>query len=165
MTDGSFELFGLIIIFSAQAKQLCLSAVIGFIIGLERAFRGKPASMRTFSTICAGSCLFTILSVEAIAGQNAVPHDVTRIAAQVVTGVGFLGGGVIFKTSDRIEGITTGALVWLAAAIGMACGFDRISLVIWSCLIGVLVHILSSLSYYFFSVRGGINGKKPVEEA
>lgn len=165
MTDSYFELFGLAILFSAQAKQLLLSAAIGFIIGFERALRGKPASMRTFSTICAGSCLFTILSVEANGGENALPHDVTRIAAQIVTGVGFLGGGVIFKTTDRIEGVTTGALVWLAAAIGMGCGFDRIALVLWACLIGILIHILSSISYYIFTVRGGINGRKPVEEA
>lgn len=165
MTDTSFEIFGMLIVYTAAAKQLSLSATIGFIIGLERAFRGKPASMRTFSTICAGSCLFTILSVQANGGENILPHDITRIAAQIVTGVGFLGGGVIFKTTDRIEGITTGALVWLAAAIGMACGFDQIALVLWACIIGVMVHILSSLSYYIFSVRGGINGKKPVEES
>ena len=153
MSDSTFEIFGLLIFFSAHAKELLLAAALGFVIGVERAFRGKPASMRTFSVISVGSCLYTILSVEAAGGAHALPHDVTRIAAQIVTGVGFLGGGVIFKTSDRIEGITTGALIWLTAAIGMACGFNQIDLVIWSFVIGVLVHGFSGFFHYLIDIR------------
>lgn len=145
MTDLIFEILGLTIFLSAHAQQLFLSALVGFVIGVERAWRGKPASMRTFSVISTGSCLFTILSIEAAGGAQALPHDVTRVAAQIVTGIGFLGGGVIFKTSDRIEGITTGALIWLTSAIGMACGFNQISLVGWACFIGIVFHGLSSL--------------------
>ena len=149
METSSFEIFGLLLIIPATAKQLALSALIGFVIGLERALRGKVASMRTFATICCGSCLFTILSIFGVSGENVpAPHDVTRVAAQIVTGIGFLGGGVIFKTTDRIEGITTGALIWLTAALGMACGFNQISIVFWSCLIGVVVHIFSSAVFW-----------------
>ena len=145
MEDSIYSLFGLMIVMPAAAKQLGLSALIGFVIGLERALRGKVASMRTFSTSCCGSCLFTILSISANGGGG---HDVTRVAAQIVTGIGFLGGGVIFKTTDRIEGITTGALIWLTSALGMACGFNQIAIVFWSCLFGILVHITSSAIFW-----------------
>lgn len=151
--DSSWVIFGLTLVMPAHAKQLILSALLGFVMGIERAWRGKAASMRTFSVICAGSCLFTILSVEAAGGARALPHDVTRVAAQIVTGVGFLGGGVIFKTSDRIEGITTGALIWLASAVGMACGFNQIDLVVWACVTGVIIHLLSTAFYHLFFSR------------
>ena len=153
MSDTVLTLLGFSLYFSAHGKQLVLAATLGFVVGVERALRGKPASMRTFSVISVGSCLFTILSVEAAGGAHTLPHDVTRIAAQVVTGVGFLGGGVIFKTTDRIEGITTGALIWLTAAIGMACGFNQIDLVVWAFLIGMTVQVLSTFCHGIFDAR------------
>lgn len=125
------------------AKQLFLAAIVGLIIGFDRAIRGKIASLRTFSMISVGSCLFTILSVDGVLGMPTVP-DVTRIAAQIVTGVGFLGGGVIFKTADRVEGITTAAMIWLTAALGMACGFNQVEAVYWAFAVGVAVHFLST---------------------
>ncbi len=141
--DSSIELGFTAIFFPATAKQFMLSALIGYMIGIERAWRGKVASLRTFSTICAGSCLFTMLSVHAMAGVVNPPHDITRIAAQIVTGIGFLGGGVIFRSGNRIEGVTTGALVWLTAAIGMACGFNQVALVGWVVVVGIFFHFLS----------------------
>ncbi len=166
MEDFLFEIAGHTFVFPAHGQQLLLSAFLGFIIGVERAWRGKPASMRTFSAICTGSCLFTILSVEAAGGARALPHDVTRVAAQIVTGVGFLGGGVIFKTSDRIEGITTGALIWLTSAMGMACGFNQTSLVLWTCVTGVLFHVMSTLFHHFLNApkyyqRGPLTTEPP----
>lgn len=80
-----------------DAKQVLYAALIGFIIGYERELKGKPASIRTFSIITIGSCLFTILSFKAARSINGAPFDVTRIAAQIVSGVGFLGAGVIFS--------------------------------------------------------------------
>ncbi len=156
--DSLFEVVGLSLFMPAEAKQFVFSALIGFLIGVERAWHGKAASLRTFSTICAGSCLFTILSVEAVGHgvgiASSVPqHDITRIAAQIVTGVGFLGGGVIFKSGGRIEGVTTGALVWLAAAIGMACGFNQIELVLWAVIIGVMMHFLSVVTHRAIAFR------------
>ena len=151
MEDLLVDFAGRTFLFPAHGQQLLLSAFLGFVIGIERAWRGKPASMRTFSAICTGSCLFTILSVEAAGGAKALPHDVTRVAAQIVTGVGFLGGGVIFKTSDRIEGITTGALIWLTSAIGMACGFNQGSLILWTCVTGVIFHGLSSAFHHMLN--------------
>lgn len=160
MTDSIIQLFGLELVILAAYKQIALAAFLGFIVGFERALRGKSVSMRTFSSICAGSCLFTVLSVEAIGGVNAATHDVTRIAAQIVTGIGFIGGGVIFKASDRIEGITTGSLVWLASAVGMACGFNQIGFVLVTFLVILVVHIASSLVYSIFHLeeRRGRNG-------
>ena len=128
-----------------EAKQLFVAGLLGLIIGLEREKRGKPASLKTFSMISVGSCLFTILSVQAAGGAHGSPYDMTRIAAQIVTGVGFLGAGVIFKTQDRIEGVTTAALIWLTAAIGMTCGFNRMNLVIWAFVVGVLMHTICLL--------------------
>lgn len=165
MDSEWIHVFGIPVFVSIQAKQLLLSSIVGFAIGVERAWRGKVASMRTFSTICCGSCLFTLLSVEAAGGASALPHDVTRIAAQIVTGIGFLGGGVIFKTSDRIEGITTGALIWLTAALGMACGFNQIAIVLWTCFIGLIIHVMSSVFYRIFALKRAKSLKSVVVEA
>ena len=151
--DSSIHIFWLTVIIPAYAKQVLLSGLIGLLIGLEREYRGKAASLRTFSTIALGSCLFTILSYEAIGGSAANKYDVTRIAAQIVSGIGFLGGGVIFKSTDRIEGVTTGALIWFSAAMGMACGYNQIRLVCWVLILGVALHLLILLLYriiYYF---------------
>lgn len=129
---------------SMEAYSIYYAALIGIVIGLEREVRGKNASIRTFSLISIGSCLFTLMSVKAGGSvASGDPYDLTRIAAQVVTGVGFLGGGVIFKTHDRIEGITTAAMIWLTAALGMACGFGQYELVTVSFGTGIAVHFLS----------------------
>ena len=91
MHDTILQLFGITILVPAEAKQLSLAALIGLFIGIERAWRHKVASLRTFSMLSAGSCLFAIVSVR---GSNDVAalHDTTRIAAQIVAGVGFLAG-------------------------------------------------------------------------
>lgn len=162
MTDSVLSFFGAEVPIPVEAKQLALSAVIGLVIGLEREFRGKPASLRTFSVISVGSCLFSILSVQAASGVGAPDHDTTRIAAQIVSGIGFLGGGVIFKTTDRIEGITTGALIWLASAMGMACGFNRSQLVFWACVIGVAIHLIIFVLYELIYFRKPVAGKSGI---
>ncbi len=96
---------------------LC-SVVCGMIVGVERESKQKPAGMRTVTLICVGSTIFTLASV-LIAGDSA---DRTRIAAQVVTGVGFLGAGAIIRDRGAIIGLTTGASIWCVAAIGMLIG-------------------------------------------
>lgn len=164
MEDTVLTVFGLEWMVPAHAKQILLSALLGFIIGIERAWKGKPASMRTFSIISTGSCLFTVLSVEAAGGAHALPHDVTRVAAQIVTGVGFLGGGVIFKTMDRIEGITTAALIWLTAAIGMGCGFNQVEIVMWAFVAGVIIHVLSSILHRYFPPPSIKNGARNADD-
>ena len=154
MGDSTLYFLGIGLIIPAYAKQLLLASLIGLSIGFERELRNKVASLRTFSFICAGSCLFTILSVIAV-GQNPSNNafDPTRVAAGIVQGIGFIGGGVIFKTRNRVEGISTGAMMWVTAAMGMACGFNQISLVFWGILIYFLTYaaatVMHSVVYHY----------------
>lgn len=97
--------------------RLLVSAVLGAIIGLERELHDHPAGMRTHLLVALGSAGFTILSVTAFGDA-----DPSRVAAQVVTGVGFLGAGAILKEGATIRGLTTAASLWAAAAVGMAAG-------------------------------------------
>jgi putative Mg2+ transporter-C (MgtC) family protein len=99
--------------------SIILATVLGAGIGLERELSGKAAGVRTNLLICLGAAVFTIISREmATSGEDSV----TRIAAQIVTGVGFLGAGAIIQDRRGVHGLTTAASVWLVASIGMACG-------------------------------------------
>jgi putative Mg2+ transporter-C (MgtC) family protein len=97
--------------------KILLAVVAGGAIGIEREFRDKAAGFRTLIFICVGATLFTIFSVK-LAGDK----DPTRIAASIVTGVGFLGAGVILREGGRVVGLTTAAAIWLTAALGMGIG-------------------------------------------
>jgi putative Mg2+ transporter-C (MgtC) family protein len=101
--------------------RLLVALVLGAVIGLERARRGHAAGIRTMAMVSIGSCLFTLLGAVVVGGSA----DPTRIAAQVVTGVGFLGAGTILRgdVSAGIRGLTTAATIWVVAAIGMTAGF------------------------------------------
>lgn len=96
--------------------RLVMALVIGGLIGAEREYRSKSAGFRTMMLICLGSMLFTTFSIHI---SNA---DTDRIASNIVTGIGFLGAGVIFKSDNRINGITTAATIWAVAALGMGIG-------------------------------------------
>ncbi len=98
--------------------RLLAAFIAGAALGFERDLHDKPAGLRTNLMICLGAALFTILSIR----LGAAGSDPGRIAAQVVTGVGFLGAGSIIQRRDRIVGLTTAATIWLAAGIGMAFG-------------------------------------------
>ncbi len=104
--------------------KLVLAIVIGGVIGAEREYRDKSAGFRTLIFICVGSTLFTMFSLK-IAGNG----DPARIAAQIVSGVGFLGAGAILRDGGRIVGLTTAAMIWLAAALGMGVGSGNYLLV------------------------------------
>src|SRR5262249_8212306 len=107
---------------SAQAElllRLAVALVLGAAIGLERTRRAHAAGFRTMAMVSVGSCLFTLLG-DAIVGSRTDP---TRIAAQVVTGIGFLGAGTILREGGGIRGLTSAATIWVVAAIGMAAGF------------------------------------------
>ena len=112
-------------IYFEEAAQVSAAFIIGAIIGLEREFRSKPAGFRTMILICVGSCLYTILSKEmgSIASTD-------RIASNIVTGIGFIGAGVIFKEGITVNGLTTAALIWVTAALGMAIGYHNYPLAI-----------------------------------
>ncbi|MEK7393535.1 MAG: MgtC/SapB family protein [Fibrobacterota bacterium] len=115
---------------------LC-SVACGLLIGAERETKKKPAGLRTITLICVGSTLFTFASI-LIAGEWA---DRTRIAAQVVTGVGFLGAGAILQHRGTIIGLTTGATIWTAAAIGVLVGggYGAAGLVLTLLVVGLLI--------------------------
>ena len=98
--------------------ELLLSVVLGFIIGLERKMRSKEAGIRTHTIVCFGAALMTILS------KNIGNGDPGRIAAQIVTGIGFLGAGMIVYKQHEVKGLTTAAGVWATAGIGMTCGAE-----------------------------------------
>lgn len=105
------------------ALRLVIAAVVGALVGLEREIHGHPAGMRTHLLVALGAALFTVLSAHGFgAGGPGAPVDPTRIAAQIVTGIGFLGAGAIVKEGATIKGLTTAASLWATAALGMAAG-------------------------------------------
>jgi putative Mg2+ transporter-C (MgtC) family protein len=99
-------------------QRLLAAALLGAIVGLERELRHKTAGLRTNVLITVGAALFTIMSIELTKDMG----DPSRIAAQIVSGVGFLGAGAIIRTTSGIQGLTTAATVWVNAAIGVAVG-------------------------------------------
>ena len=101
------------------ALRLFVTAVLAVSIGIEREFHGHPAGIKTLGLVGVGSCLFAALGLEAFGSTT----DPTRIAAQIVTGVGFLGAGAILREGSEVHGLTTAASIWVAAAIGMSVGF------------------------------------------
>ena len=106
-------------IVSASLVRLVLAAILGGIIGLERELKHKPAGLRTNMFICFGSALFTILS-DVLAGEHTGDH--TRIAAQIIPGIGFIGAGSILHARGLITGLTTAATLFVVASVGMAVG-------------------------------------------
>ena len=102
-----------------QIIKLLLSVAMGALIGLERNITGKPAGIRTHMLVSLGSCVLMMISIYDF------PQDSARIAAGVVTGIGFLGAGVIIGGQDRVHGLTTAADIWITAAVGLAVGTGR----------------------------------------
>ncbi|HAZ28249.1 MAG TPA: magnesium transporter MgtC [Candidatus Magasanikbacteria bacterium] len=96
---------------------LLLSMLLGALIGWQREWTGKAAGSRTYALVCVGSYLFTILSI-----YGFQTNDTARIAAQIITGIGFLGAGTIIHKKNSVEGLTTAAGLWAIAAIGMTVG-------------------------------------------
>ena len=115
--------------------RLVIAGLLGGIIGVEREFRAKEAGVRTHFIVALGSALFMIISQFAFEGK---PHDAARVAAQVVSGIGFIGAGVIIFQRNVIRGVTTAAGLWVAAAIGMACGDGMYSVALAATLLTVL---------------------------
>src|SRR5919202_5871203 len=112
-----------------------LSLLAGFLIGAERESRGKAAGISTYCFVIAGSMIFTYLSAQVD------PNSTSRIAAQLVTGIGFLGAGIILKSEsdERITNLTPAASIWFAASIGMAIGFKFYFMALVAIAFGVLI--------------------------
>ena len=117
-------------------KQLTLAAVLGMAIGFEREHRRKPAGLRTYTLAAIGAELFTILSSASVLGTA---FDPARIAANIVVGIGFIGGGLIFIKGEHMEGLTTAAGLWATAAIGMAAGFGLYAIAVYATILTLLV--------------------------
>ncbi len=110
-------------LYPEDIARLLISLALGGLIGSERELRDKAAGFRTLMFICAGSALFTIFSARLAQAGGADP---TRIAAQIVSGIGFLGAGVILRERGEIRGLTTAATIWLTAALGVGVGGGQI---------------------------------------
>lgn len=103
------------------AVRLLVALALGMAIGVEREYHGHPAGLRTMALVSGGAALFTMVGLFSFGDLGKT--DPTRIAAQVVTGVGFLGAGAILRQGAEIKGLTTAASIWVVAAIGMTAGF------------------------------------------
>lgn len=125
--------------FWTEFIRVFAAAILGAVIGLEREIHHKSAGLRTNILICIGAATFTIISKEMTLGSE---DSFTRIAAQIVTGVGFLGAGAIIQDRGGIHGLTTAATIWLVSSIGMACGAGLFKLAILTTLIAIFVLIV-----------------------
>jgi putative Mg2+ transporter-C (MgtC) family protein len=120
-------------------ERILLSAFLGAALGLEREWRQKYAGLRTNILIAIGSTLFTVMSIDLSWGSGGDP---TRVAAQIVTGIGFLGAGAIMRTGAGIRGLTTAAMIWVNAAIGVAVGGGEYKLATIATAVTLLVLVL-----------------------
>lgn len=116
--------------------RLVVAGFMGGVIGFEREFRAKEAGVRTHFIVALGSALFMIISQYAFEGRQ---HDAARVAAQVVSGIGFIGAGVIIFQKNAVRGVTTAAGLWVAAAIGLACGGGMYAVAIATTILTVFV--------------------------
>ena len=116
--------------------KIVLATALGYLIGMERELHGKAVGTRTISLIAIGSALYVLMSPSITGGDN------SRIIAQVVSGIGFLGAGIIFKHGDTVRGLTTAATVWCAAAIGCLCGYGMFAEAIVGTTAVIVVNLL-----------------------
>lgn len=110
------------LLLGGKAVALLLSVLLSGLIGLERQFRGQPAGLRTHVLVGVGSTLITLTSIEFATGGTGGRGDPARLAAQIVSGIGFLGAGAIIRDGGTVHGLTTAASVWVVAAIGISVG-------------------------------------------
>lgn len=127
--------------------DLGLSALLGFLIGFERKLRSKEAGIRTHTIVSVGACMMMLISLY---GFKGVDSDASRVAAQIVSGVSFLGAGIIVYRKHEVKGLTTAAGVWATAAIGMACGARMYILASVGCAILILLQIIFHLPLKIF---------------
>ncbi|HTM66414.1 MAG TPA: MgtC/SapB family protein [Flavipsychrobacter sp.] len=111
-------------------EGLLLAALLGAVIGFDREYRGKSAGFRTLMLVCLGAALFSMVSFKMALLDPHGRSDVTRIASNIVSGIGFLGAGIIFRSGQDVKGLTTATTVWLTAAIGMAAGTGHFALAV-----------------------------------
>ena len=129
---------------------ILLSVVLGFLIGLERKTRAKEAGVRTHTIVCFGSCLLMVISKYGFSESNA---DISRVASQIVTGIGFIGAGMIVYRKNAVHGLTTAAGVWATAGIGMACGAGLYFVAVGGTLIMICVQCVLHINCKLFNMK------------
>ena len=129
---------------------ILLSVILGFLIGLERKTRAKEAGVRTHTIVCFGACLLMIISKYGFSGTDA---DVARIAAQIVSGIGFIGAGMIVYRKNSVHGLTTAAGIWATAGIGMACGAGLYFVALGGTLIMICVQCVLHINCKLFNMK------------
>jgi putative Mg2+ transporter-C (MgtC) family protein len=138
-------------------QRLLLAALLGAALGIEREWRHKDAGLRTNILIAIGSALFTMMSIELTASQG----DPSRVAAQIVTGIGFLGGGAIIRTRGGVQGLTTAAAIWVNAAIGVAAGGGQSHLAVIATIVTLIaLLLLAPIEKYLQRPLGSPEGKQ-----
>ena len=127
--------------------RLGVAAVLGGVIGIERELRDREAGFRTHILVCVGAALFTLVSAYGFrdfltGGDQVIRADPTRIAAQIVTGIGFLGAGAILHSGNSVHGMTTAAMIWVNAALGAAAGLGYYRLALMSAALTLAVLLI-----------------------
>jgi len=142
-------------------SRVGMALLCGGLIGLERQLRGKPAGMRTSSLICLGTSMFVYLGTGVVAEGG----DPTRVLGQVVTGIGFLGAGVIMTRDGLLTGVTSAAVVWVLAASGAAIGAGRFAAALAMTIVTVAVLVgVEALEHAFASLRRGVHAVAPTDD-
>jgi putative Mg2+ transporter-C (MgtC) family protein len=156
-----------------QLGELALALVLSSLIGLEREFRAKSAGLRTHTLVGVAAALIMLVSKYGFGdtiAKYAVVLDPSRVAAQIVSGIGFIGGGLIFVQRDVVRGLTTAAIIWLTAAVGMACGAGLPLLALFvTAMHFLVVYAYTGLAQRILSARAEIHvrftpGKGSVEK-
>lgn len=127
-------------------------------VGLERELSGKPAGLRTNILICVGAAIITDLSVLIALNAPTRTADPARLAAQIVTGIGFLGAGTILQTRGSIQGLTSAATIWVVAAIGMLCGAGAVAAAVGSTILVIIVLVLLARFEDIITARRVVRG-------
>lgn len=141
--------------------DIILAIVLGFAIGFEREITNKWAGLRTHMLVCLGACIFTLLSIHAFPNYAHSPQaDPARIAAQIITGIGFIGGGTVLRHGYSIYGLTTAATLWITASIGMACGCGFTAMAIVGTGLSVATLVLIRIFEKQYIHRGGKNPRR-----
>jgi len=128
--------------------RLFMAVILGGLIGLERQLAGKTAGLRTFSLVSLGSALLTIISI--ILSEKNLPYfSIAIIPANIVTGIGFIGAGIIIFRGLHPRGITTAAGLWVSSAVGMAIGFGLYFIAVFTTLLTILIFVI----FWFFEEK------------
>lgn len=140
--------------------RLAVAMLLGMLIGVERVIAHKTAGMRTYALVAMGSALFVVISEILFASHvNTVGFDPTRLASQIISGVGFLGAGLIIFKDSKLSGLTTATGIWVSAGIGMASGFGLFSLALSATILTLFIFIV--LWYVEQSIKKAVDRNDP----